>query len=347
VLVVSIIVGAEVLARHHMPDQLVKTRGFHVFSEVFGWASRRDVSVVVAGKRVSVNQRGYRGRELAAPRRGDRTRVIVLGDSIAFGLGVSDEETFTSLLDARDNDIEAANLAVSGYGPGQELLVLLQEGLRYDPDFVVLAFCLANDFAEALLPVALHDGTTPKPRFRLVGDRLLLDDSNLRQTAFARVHRWVSDHSLLFNLTSKFGMRGGPPTGRHWRERYNEALRDEDYALRLSLALVGRMNSVCRERGIDFLVAVFPDRFSYRTKPPLAQRFLESLETDGIPVIDMAAHFHGVGSRLKAVALDHTGHLSPTGHFVASEVLEREIAARHLRRRSALAPRTLSTRPGN
>jgi hypothetical protein len=119
---------------------------------------------------------------LPPPGGGERTRVIVLGDSVAFGLGVSDDETFAHALDARDNGIEAANLAVQGYGPGQELLVLQGEGLRNGPDVVVLAFCLANDFAEALLPVALYDGRTAKPRLRLVGERLVLEDAGLSRS---------------------------------------------------------------------------------------------------------------------------------------------------------------------
>jgi hypothetical protein len=322
------LVGAELVARWRAPDYLVTTRGFHVHSDSYGWASRKGVSMVNAGGRVSVNSNGYRGRELAVPRKDGRTRVIVLGDSIAFGLGVSDEETFTSLLDARDNGIEAGNLAVMGYGPDQELLVLLREGLRYQPDVVVLAFCLANDFAEAVLPVSLYDGQTPKPRFRLDGDRLLLDDSSLRRSAFGRAHQWLSDYSQLFNLLSALDRRGEPAAGRHWRERQDEALRDESHALRLNLALVAWMDRACRERGAVFIVAAFPDRFSYRMKPRLAERFLTSLEAAGIATIDMSAHFRAVGPHLKAVAIDGTGHLSPIGHAVASEVLESEITAR-------------------
>ena len=107
-------------------------------------------------------------------------------------LEVSDDETFTHLLDARENEDDAANLAVQGYGPDQELIVLANEGLRLDPDVVILAFCLANDFAEAVLPVSLYDGKMPKPRFRLEGDRLVLDDSNLRQAAWRRGVQWAA-----------------------------------------------------------------------------------------------------------------------------------------------------------
>lgn len=326
-LAVLIIVGAEMLARWCAPDYLVESRGLHVFSDTLGWAPRKGVSLVIDGKRVSFNARGYRGRELPLPKDPDRTRVIVLGDSIAFGLDVSDEETFPHLLDVRENGIEAGNLAVQGYGPGQELLVLLGEGLRIDPDVVVLAFCLDNDFAEAVLPVSLYDGRTPKPRFQLVGDRLVLDDSNLRQSAWRRTQQWLGDYSHLFNRVAALDSRSGSQPAAHWRERKHEALRDEEYALRLNVAIVRRMDAACRERGIAFILAVFPNWFSYRSKPCLAKRFLESVQAEDITVVDMATRFVALGQPFGAVSFDGAGHLSPLGHAIASQVLESEIAS--------------------
>ncbi len=108
-------------------------------------------------------------------------------------------------------------------------------------------------------------------------------------------------------------------------------------ALRLNLALVRRMHEVCRERGITFLVAAFPGRDSYRVKPRLAERFLRSLDTEGIKVVDVSVHLRTAGPRFKAVALDGTGHLNPLGHSLASEVLEAEIA-RDLERNPATSP---------
>ncbi len=327
-IVLLAIVGAEGLARVWAPDYLTRTRGLHVFSETYGWAPRKGTSALIDGNHVSFNARGYRGRELALPKTGGRTRVVVLGDSVAFGLDVSDEQTFTYLLDSRDNGIEAGNLAVQGYGPGQELLVLLHEGLRADPDVVVLAFCLSNDFADSVLPVSLYDGTTLQPRFRLVENRLVLDDSWPRQSTALGVLQWLGDYSHVFNRVSALAPRREPPPEIHWKDRKRGALRDEDYALRLSVALVRRMNTLCQERGVRFLVAAFPSRSSYGVKPALAERFVESLESDGIPVVDMAAHFRALGLRFDEVALDWMGHLSPRGHSIASQVLEREIAWR-------------------
>jgi hypothetical protein len=324
-LAVLALVGAEMAARGCAPDYLVESRGLNVFSETLGWASRKGISAMIEGKQATFNARGYRGRELALPNAHQRTRVIVLGDSIAFGLGVSDGETFTHLLDLRENGIEAGNLAVQGYGPGQELLVLLGEGLRSDPDVVVLAFCLANDFADAVLPVALYDGRTAKPRFQLVGNRLVLDSSNLKHTGPERLLLWLSDNSHLFNRALS-----PPPeavVGQHWRDRKREALRDEEYALRLNVAIVRRMDAVCRERGVAFILAAFPDWFSYRSKPWLATRFLESVRAEGISVVDMSARFMARGGTFGEISLDGVGHLSPRGHAISAEVLEKEIAS--------------------
>jgi hypothetical protein len=321
-LAVLAVLGAEAAARAYAPDYLVRSRGLHVFSETLGWAPRKGVSAVVEGQRVTLNAQGYRGRELALPRPRDRARVVVLGDSIAFGLGVSDEETFTALLDGRDNGIEAGNLAVQGYDPGQELLVLLGEGLRSEPDVVVLAFCLANDFAEALLPVALYDGRTPKPHFRLVGGQLVLDRATLERTRLERLLLWLSDSSHLLNRVSALGPRSEPAVAQHWRDRKREALRDEEYAIRLSVEIVRRMDVACRERGVAFVLAVFPNRSSYPSKPWLASRFLESLRAEGIAVVDVGERFQALDERFGAVTLDDVGHLSPRGHSITAEALE-------------------------
>ena len=118
------------------------------------------------------------------------------------------------------------------------------------------------------------------------------------------------------------------PPDLDWRDRKRAALRDEDYVLRLSVALVRRMDALSRERGITFVVAVFPNQSSYRAKQYLAGRFVESLRRDGIPVIDMAARFRKLGLRFDDFALDWMGHLSPRGHAVVSRVIEAEIKSR-------------------
>jgi GDSL-like Lipase/Acylhydrolase family len=326
--VVLVIAGGELLARRLAPDYLIKTRGLHVFSETYGWAGRPGAVAPMGGGRVSLNARGYRGRELTLPKTSGRTRVVVLGDSIAFGYGVSDEETFPHLLDARNEGIEVVNLGVEGYGPGQELLVLQRDGLPADPDVVVLAVCLRNDFVDAALSVALYDGVTPRPRFRLKGDDLVLDDTAVRRSGAGRALQWLSDQSHLFNRLSALVPRGEGEEDPGWRHRKQEVLRDQDSALRLTFALVMEMERTCRRQGIGFLVATFPNGLGYGIRPELAERFHESLRAEGVSVVEMGARFRALGLTANALAIDSTGHLGPNGHAVSAEILEGEIAAR-------------------
>jgi hypothetical protein len=303
----------------------VKARGLHVFSSSYGWAGRPGASIPMGGGRATLNARGYRGRVLSLPKPPDVTRVVVLGDSIAFGYGVADEEAFPYLLDARPNGLEAANLGMEGYGPGQELLVLDREGLAQQPDVVVLTVCLRNDFVDAVLPVALYDGVTPRPRFRLVGEQLLLDESAMPRGRAARAVRWLGDQSHLFNRLSAIVPRPEQPEDPGWRVRKQDVLRDEDYALRLTLALVMEMRERCREKGVAFLVATFPNGLGYAMKSDLSGRFHERLRGAGVDVIEVGQRFRDLGLSPKDLAIDRTGHLGPRGHALASELLEREI----------------------
>jgi hypothetical protein len=192
---------------------------------------------------------------------------------------------------------------------------------------VVLAFCLANDFAEAVLPVSLYDGKTPKPRFRLEEGRLVLDDSNLRQAAWRRGVQWLSDYSHLFNRAAALGP-SSESTAFPWRDLKREALEDQEYTLRLNLAIVRSMDVACRQRGITFILAVFPNSTYYESKPTLARRFLDLVQAEGVRTVDMAERFVARGQPFEAVSLDAVGHLSPVGHAITSQVLEREIASR-------------------
>ena len=104
----------------------------------------------VWGADLKINSQGFRGPE---PSSNPATqRVIVLGDSIAFGNNLPLEDTFSFQLQQRlvsqGRDVEILNFAVGGYDTLQEVSLLEIRGLKYHPDFVVVAYCL-NDISIA------------------------------------------------------------------------------------------------------------------------------------------------------------------------------------------------------
>lgn len=97
------------------------------------------------------NSRGYRDYEYSAEKDKGVFRVVVIGDSVAAGYGVTLEDSFAKQLEAELNRVaqgerraEVIGLAQHGYSTSQELLVLEHEALGYEPDVVIWSYVL-ND----------------------------------------------------------------------------------------------------------------------------------------------------------------------------------------------------------
>src|SRR4029450_5746145 len=151
----AVLAGIEGALRVARPDYLYSIHGdesSNVYSETYGWELRRGFHGYDLGELATVNRQGYRGRAHALARDPARTRVVMVGDSIAYGAGVKDEQTFSARLEARGPRFDVVNLAVGGYGTDQELLRLEREGLRYRPDVVLLHFCLFIYFTDNVPP---------------------------------------------------------------------------------------------------------------------------------------------------------------------------------------------------
>lgn len=97
--------------------------------------------------RIRTNSRGFRTRELT-PRAPTETRLLLLGDSFIFGLGVEDDETVAAVLErtaGSSNRLSAYNYAVTGYNTVNEVQVARRHVAEVDPTRVLLGLYLGND----------------------------------------------------------------------------------------------------------------------------------------------------------------------------------------------------------
>jgi hypothetical protein len=106
---------------------------------------------------VRLNSHGLRmDEDIAFEKRRGEQRVLVIGDSTAFGWGVSQGETFSDSLQrrlrsSRGDQWTVINAGVNGYNTSQEVEYFLLTGRRYQPDIVVLMFN-SNDVEPRIVP---------------------------------------------------------------------------------------------------------------------------------------------------------------------------------------------------
>ena len=107
-----------------------------------------DVELLGAPLRTSPD--GFRGVAVSPSRTRPAVRVVGLGDSVMFGWGVREEDSYLArmagMLEASSPGVawEVVNTAVPGYNTVMEVETLEAKGLRFDPDLVVLNF-VGND----------------------------------------------------------------------------------------------------------------------------------------------------------------------------------------------------------
>jgi hypothetical protein len=310
----------------------------HLYSETYGWALRPHAHfewVLKKGdrriwehKQATVNGEGYRGPVVARRPAPGRSRVVMLGDSVTFGHGVGDDETFCAAL-SRDPRLEAVNLGVPGYGTDQELIQLEREGLAFHPQAVVLNVCVANDFFDNVLPVALFDGHSPKPYFLAEGSGLRLIDAHLKLSWRKRLAVRIAERSYLFNdylalagrTQDSVAVGADAPSPEHWTARARRIRRDMGPALEITTRLVEEMAHVCREHGVRFLVLLHPNAEAFEGTPGPGDALLGEPRLRGVEMIDLRGRYAEQHLAFADIAIDGPGHLTQQGHLVVADVV--------------------------
>ena len=92
-----------------------------------------------------INSRGLRSSTEFDFNNSEKTKVLVLGDSMAFGMGEVQENIFTEVLNRGNEDYVFINTGVIGYSTWQEYLVLENLVDEVRPDIVLLFYTQSND----------------------------------------------------------------------------------------------------------------------------------------------------------------------------------------------------------
>jgi lysophospholipase L1-like esterase len=125
---------------------------------------KADLDCRFKGVRVRTNSHGMRGREFSAAKAADVIRIAGLGDSVMFGWGVAEEDTYLRVLGQRlgpaasgGRQVEVLNFAVPGYNTAMEVAAFRDKVLDFSPDLVVIHF-VHNDLG---LPQFMIEAPNP------------------------------------------------------------------------------------------------------------------------------------------------------------------------------------------
>lgn len=176
--VLVLLVGTEIVMRMVYHPEVVQSA--IRYDPLLGWSLRPGASVQTdmtergIHNHIVVNSLGLRDREVAVAHPRGKRRILIVGDSIAFGSGLDVGERFSEVLGRELGDsVDVINAGVPGWGNDQEMLFYEQRLRRLKPDTVVLCFTGGNDIVNNALGGALLEGGT-KPRFELAADSLVM-----------------------------------------------------------------------------------------------------------------------------------------------------------------------------
>lgn len=275
----------------------------------------------------ATNQYGFRGEPdfgRTPPR--NEFRILSLGDSIGFGLGIEPSDHYTKVLERNLNEQAAGvrfrviNAGGQGYSPSCYYVYLKHEGLQFQPRTVIVEIELSNDITdEALLGWEAEAGKTAAPE-KLRGGRYIVGwDGNLLATYsfgpyfFEKTYTHTVLLRRLLNLLYKihpvepFHSRPGVTYYSLGFDRYLlSEERIESGWKKMFLALKAT-RELAAQRNIAFLLLIVPGRYIFeedsgaygRFAQQLVERSVKWAGSHGIPCLDLTAAIQtGGGAQL-------------------------------------------------
>ena len=298
------------------------------FDSALGWKNRKNTYCTLLGSRFYINNKGFRGKPVYFGHK-TKKRVLILGDSIVFGVGVADNETFSEILNSYVVlQLDFVNCGVIGYGPDQELLLYKKYFKKINPDVVILSICLDNDFLDISLPRCQYDGGfLPKPVFLKNNmGYYSLYDNHIKLSLRERLEYELNYRSYLYNYIQYKINRN------FQKERLEMLMRKTKLSLNYGtmgderekmMYLVNQLNLLCRNNRHDLIVLLFPsgkmvlrnhdyDNYFYLTK---------ELANNGIKFIDFYKELHLNRDNFFQYARDDSFHLKPEGYYIIAGII--------------------------
>ncbi len=289
--VVVALVIAEVIAATLEPDSRIHGAAGAQHHDELGWLPPVGIATAMTGEftaRYDVNATGMNDRPVEESVGRSRLRIVALGDSHTFAVGVSQEEAWPNALETWlfHGDLDAGTVydaGVVGYSLGQYLVRFRSVRDLLHPRMVLIGFSMATDLYD-LVPPRMGgfvygpeagrvyfdldpDGTLVEHR-DLVGQVLDQTDAFAARTASQRLRAFLDRFAVYRRLKrSSVAMaiagRGWLPEGESLWPGPETAMRrelgpTETYRWRLAEAILAKLAQEIREAGAEPVLVNIP-----------------------------------------------------------------------------------------
>jgi hypothetical protein len=292
---------------------------------------------------IRINAEGLRGGEVEEETE-TLVRLLSIGDSFVFGVGVEDSETFTVRVAEQlsDRGIPAAglNAGIPAFGVPDAVSWLVRHGVHLRPDVVILSIFQGNDLVDA----------SPDREEILIVDGLLVPSQSaggLKAWLHRHSHFYVLLKSLLEQpgfvpLRTKLGL-GEPWKVRVLREEFGvysrTAASDLHPAIEATDRALGELKLLGKESGFNVVAVLIPseiqvdaerwqaglaslslDPRDYDPEVP-TEIFTDLLEGHEIPTVDLGPVFAESLAAGEDLYFRLDRHWTTRGHELAATTL--------------------------
>lgn len=299
--------------------------GLFAPSDLYAHRLKPDLDIQIEGGahdlsfRVRTDRNGWRAPAPPERKATSRPAVMVFGDSVTFGHGVEDNETYPAYLRGLlPETVDVMNFGVGGWGFAQYYLAWRDHRHRAQRRLVVIGAFPHNDFANLADAewAGKLDGELPRPPLR--NEHYFGGDGHMRRRKPYYYRIPVLRESEAFVFLNKALI--GPAIDR-LHAIYARLIGAPD-AEEIAYRIIAR---IAKEETLPVIVAFFPARYTYAQKRLFFDDFIQRIgEMDNVVVVNFYPTFR---ENYGSMYIDPS-HFTAAGNRIVAEKIAETILAR-------------------
>jgi lysophospholipase L1-like esterase len=321
-----------------VPPTWIQPQTYHLHSPLLGWVLPPGLQAYTIDAPVRINSLGLRDDEFPVEKPAGEHRILCLGDSFSFALGVRFEDVYAQQLETLLSKqhpgarFQVINAGVAGYNTRQELIQLLAQGFSFSPDLISVGFYWNDLLSEEeplpdLAKTPMYDPDTPG------------QDSGLHHTLPSWLRDRLRASVLLYQIVirSKMLLQSLDPP-QDDTSRVQKALLEGDTKFlepfwRITGQRLLEVAAAAREHGVPVVLLAFPMENQIKLDFPRmvwGERLREIWAPTGMPFIDLDPSYRAALKAGHNPFLPYDLHPNALGMRIAAEQLFEVITQRNL-----------------